>query len=57
MKWCLYTIALTILVTGLIWAGVSASTLLAAGLVLAFLVAVFLMVRGLSDRPPAMRRR
>ena len=34
-QWGLYAVALAILVVGLVWAGVPASTLLVAGLVLA----------------------
>jgi multisubunit Na+/H+ antiporter MnhG subunit len=46
-QWGMYAVALAILVVGLVWAGVPASTLLVAGLVLACPVMMFVMMRGM----------
>jgi hypothetical protein len=46
-QWGLYAVALAILVVGLAWVGVPASTLLVAGLVLVCPVMMFVMMRGM----------
>jgi uncharacterized membrane protein len=46
-QWGLYAVALAILIVGLVWAGVPASTLLIAGLVLACPLMMFVMMRGM----------
>jgi multisubunit Na+/H+ antiporter MnhG subunit len=46
-QWGMYAVALAILVVGLVWAGVPASTLLVAGLVLVCPVMMFVMMRGM----------
>jgi uncharacterized membrane protein len=46
-QWGLYAVALAILVVGLVWAGVPASTLLVAGLVLACPLMMLVMMRGM----------
>jgi hypothetical protein len=43
----LYAVALAILVVGLVWAGVPASTLLIGGLVLVCPLMMFVMMRGM----------
>lgn len=45
-QWGLYAIALALLVVGLVWAGVPASTLLIAALVLVCPLMMFFMMRG-----------
>jgi hypothetical protein len=45
-QWGLYSVALAILVVGLVWAGVPASTLLIAALVLVCPLMMFFMMRG-----------
>ncbi len=55
-QWGLYAIALAVLVVGLVWAGVPASTLLIAALVLACPLMMFFMMRdghgGHGQSPP-----
>jgi hypothetical protein len=46
-QWGRYAMALAILVVGLVWAGVPASTLLFAGLILACPLMMFVMMRGM----------
>jgi hypothetical protein len=46
-QWGLYAVVLAILVVGLVWAGVPASTLLIAALVLVCPVMMFFMMRGM----------
>jgi hypothetical protein len=46
-QWGWYAVALAILVVGLTWAGVPASTLLIAGLILACPLSMLLMMRGM----------
>jgi hypothetical protein len=46
-QWGLYAMALAILVVGLVWAGVPASTLLVAALVLVCPVMMFVMMGGM----------
>ena len=46
-QWGLYAVALAILVVGLVWAGLPASTLLVAGLILACPLMMFVMMRGM----------
>jgi multisubunit Na+/H+ antiporter MnhG subunit len=46
-QWGMYAVALAILVVGLVWAGVPASTLLVAGLILVCPVMMFVMMRGM----------
>lgn len=46
-QWGLYTVALAILIVGLVWVGVPASTLLIAGLILVCPLMMFLMMRGM----------
>jgi hypothetical protein len=45
--WGLYAVALAILVVGLVWVGVPASTLLVAGLALACPLMMLVMMRGM----------
>lgn len=47
-QWGLYAVALAILVVGLVWAGVPASTLLIAALVLVCPLMMFFMMRGMD---------
>jgi hypothetical protein len=46
-QWGLYAVAVAILVVGLVWAGVPASTLLIAGLVVVCPLMMFVMMRGM----------
>jgi hypothetical protein len=46
-QWGLYAVALAVLVVGLVWAGVPASTLLIAGLILVCPLMMFVMMRGM----------
>ena len=47
-QWGLYAVAVAILVVGLVWAGVPASTLLIGGLVLVCPLMMFVMMRGMQ---------
>jgi len=49
-QWGLYAVAFAILVVGLVWAGVPASTLLIAGLVLLCPLMMLVMMRGMHSR-------
>jgi hypothetical protein len=46
-QWGLYAVALAILVVGLVWAGVPASTVLIAGLILVCPLTMLFMMRGM----------
>lgn len=46
-QWGLYAVAPAILIVGLVWAGVPASTLLIAGLILVCPLMMFVMMRGM----------
>jgi hypothetical protein len=48
-QWGLYAVALAILVVGLVWAGIPASTLLFAGLILVCPVMMLVMMRGMHS--------
>jgi Flp pilus assembly protein TadB len=49
-QWGLYAVAFAILVVGLVWAGVPASTLLIVGLVLLCPLMMLVMMRGMHSR-------
>jgi hypothetical protein len=51
-QWGLYAVAFAILVVGLVWAGVPASTLLVAGLVLLCPLMMLVMMRGMHSHEP-----
>jgi len=51
-QWGLYAVALAILVVGLVWAGVPASTLLIAALVLVCPLMMMFMMRGMNHSQP-----
>jgi len=51
-QWDLYAVALAILVVGLVWAGVPASTLLIAALVLVCPLMMMFMMRGMNHGQP-----
>lgn len=48
-QWGLYAVAVAIVAAGLLWAGVPASTLLIAGLILVCPLTMLVMMRGMHD--------
>jgi len=56
-QWGLYAVAFAILVVGLVWSGVPASTLLIAGLVLVCPLMMLVMMRGMHGHESAQDNR
>jgi hypothetical protein len=54
-QWGLYAVALAILVVGLVWAGMPASTLVFAGLILVCPLMMLVMMRGMHGESDSSR--